>query len=201
MNIRARLSPEEAPARILAVAEELFRRVGYGKTAIADIAQELGMSSANVYRYFPSKAAINEAICLRLLEASHVMMREIAARQAPASERVVMMILAMHDYNSRCYTGERRMHDMVEAAMEENWGVIQTHMAYVVETFARLIDEGVASGEFKPVRNTQMAAMLLKQSMSCLLHPMMIAERERHGMNTPGAAEALARFAVAALKA
>jgi AcrR family transcriptional regulator len=35
--------------------------MGYQKTAVADIARELGMSPANVYRFFPSKSAINEA--------------------------------------------------------------------------------------------------------------------------------------------
>ena len=57
---------DEARARILGVAEEHFRRVGYHKTSVADIAAELGMSPANVYRFFPSRDAINESICGRL---------------------------------------------------------------------------------------------------------------------------------------
>jgi len=44
---------EETRARILKVAEEHFRRIGYHKTSVADIASELGMSPANVYRFFP----------------------------------------------------------------------------------------------------------------------------------------------------
>lgn len=39
--------------RILDVAEEHFRRIGYQKTSVADIASCLGMSSANIYRFFP----------------------------------------------------------------------------------------------------------------------------------------------------
>ena len=38
--------------RILAVAERLFRQIGYQKTTVADIAKELRMSPANVYRFF-----------------------------------------------------------------------------------------------------------------------------------------------------
>jgi AcrR family transcriptional regulator len=201
MNVRARLTPEETADRILDVAEEQFRRVGYAKTAVADIAQVLGMSSANVYRFFPSKSAINEAICTRLLDASHAMLRDIAARPGTAAQRLVAMILAMYDYNSRCYIAERRMHDMVEAAIEENWDPVRDHLTYIVETFAALIEEGVAAGEFKPVEDARFTAMLLKQSTTCILHPMMIAERERHGMNVPGGAEALARFAVNSLRA
>lgn len=45
-------------AHILEVAEEHFRHIGYHKTSVADIASQLGMSPANVYRFFPSRDAI-----------------------------------------------------------------------------------------------------------------------------------------------
>ena len=71
MNRPQPVTPEDRAAatrlRILDVAEALFRSMGYQKTAVADIARELGMSPANVYRFFASKSAINEAIAARLL--------------------------------------------------------------------------------------------------------------------------------------
>lgn len=200
MNIRPRPAAEETANRILEVAEEHFRRVGYAKTAIADIAGELGMSAANVYRFFPSKSAINEAICRRLLDAGHEMMTAVVEGEGTAAERLERLILGMHAYNERCYTAERRMHDMVEAAMEENWGVIQAHMDFVVHCFARLIEAGVAKGEFAPVADPVVTATMVKHASSCLLHPVLIAERARHGLNSPGQAEALVRFVVNALK-
>ena len=63
--VRTATDPDETRARILEVAEEHYRRIGYHKTSVADIASELGMSPANVYRFFPSKGAINESICGR----------------------------------------------------------------------------------------------------------------------------------------
>src|SRR5580700_9336286 len=67
MNPQVRTKPDDTRARIMATAEALFRRLGYAKTAVADIASELGMSPANVYRFFASKNAIVEAICQRCL--------------------------------------------------------------------------------------------------------------------------------------
>ncbi len=201
MNLRARLTPEETADRILAVAEEHFRRVGYAKTAVADIAAELGMSSANIYRFFPSKGAINEAICRRLLDDCHDMMRAVAEGPGRPDERLRELLLRMHAYNARCYTSERRIHDMVQAAMEENWASIQEHMAFVVGTCGKLVAEGVASGVFRPVPDPATTGLMIKQACSCILHPMMIAERDRHGMNAPGNAEALVDFVLSALKA
>src|SRR3954454_17925596 len=48
--------------RILEVAERLFRQIGYLKTTVGDIAKELKMSPANVYRFFESKKAIHQAV-------------------------------------------------------------------------------------------------------------------------------------------
>jgi AcrR family transcriptional regulator len=67
MSAQAKTRPDDTRLRIMQVAEALFRRLGFAKTAVADIAGELGMSPANVYRFFPSKNAIVEAICQRLL--------------------------------------------------------------------------------------------------------------------------------------
>jgi len=53
--------------RILVVAERLFRQIGYQKTTVADIAKELRMSPANVYRFFESKKAINEGVARVLM--------------------------------------------------------------------------------------------------------------------------------------
>ena len=54
--------------RILATAERFFREIGYQKTTVSDIAKTLRMSPANVYRFFESKKAINEAVVERVTQ-------------------------------------------------------------------------------------------------------------------------------------
>ena len=45
--------------QIVETAERLFREIGFQKTTVADIARELHMSPANVYRFFSAKSEIN----------------------------------------------------------------------------------------------------------------------------------------------
>ena len=59
--VEQRRSPEETRARILEVAWDLIRELG-ARATIADVADRLGMSSANVYRFYPSKQALSEAV-------------------------------------------------------------------------------------------------------------------------------------------
>ena len=66
--------------RILVVAERLFRQIGYQKTTVADIAKELRMSPANVYRFFDSKKAIHEGVARALMGEVEVEAQRIVAR-------------------------------------------------------------------------------------------------------------------------
>jgi hypothetical protein len=59
---RKRLTRDETRERIMIKADELFRQFGFLKTMVADIAAELGMSPANIYKFFSSKEAIIQAM-------------------------------------------------------------------------------------------------------------------------------------------
>ncbi len=69
--------------RIVEVAERLFGQIGFQKTTVADIARELHMSPANVYRFFSAKAAINEAVARRLLSEVEVVVEEACKAKRP----------------------------------------------------------------------------------------------------------------------
>lgn len=161
--------------RILEVAEGLFRTLGYQKTAVADIARELGMSPANVYRFFASKSAINEAIAARLLEGVAGELEAIAAGPGPAAERLRAMLRVLHARHMRLFFRERRMHDMVTAAMSEHWGVIAAFIARIEAAMGRVVAEGAARGEFAP-RDPAAAARMLKQATLSWTHPVLIAD-------------------------
>ncbi|HRJ68345.1 MAG TPA: TetR/AcrR family transcriptional regulator [Beijerinckiaceae bacterium] len=175
MAHRPSLSAEETRGRILEVAEEHFRRVGYAKTAIADIAAVLGMSPANVYRFFASKADIKAAIADKLMSAGRAILRHEAEGAGTAAERLLRVAMLLHRYNKQQFTADRRLHDMVEAAMSENWTVIQDHLEQITGIFADIIRSGIASGEFA-LRDPLEAGRTLQQMMASVCHPTLIAQ-------------------------
>lgn len=174
MNIRHRLSAEATRERIIAVAEEHFRRVGYAKTAVADIAAALGMSPANIYRFFPSKSAINDAICAKMMHEVDDMAREILARPLPAPEKLRVFLLELHRHNKSTLTHEHRIHDMVEVAMAENWPAIEAHCDSMVGVLAQIIGEGIRSGHFRAVPLPEFAETAFEASAK-IIHPTLIA--------------------------
>jgi AcrR family transcriptional regulator len=161
--------------RILVVAERLFRQLGYQKTTVADIAKELRMSPANVYRFFESKKAIHEGVARVLMGEVEDAATAILTKPGPASVRMRELLTTVHRMNSERYVGDSKLHEMVEIAMEESWEVCVAHIQCVTETIGGMIAQGVASGEFK-VSDIPLAAMCTCHAMVGYFHPQMIAQ-------------------------
>ena len=113
MNPQVRTNPDDTRARIMETAEALFRRLGFAKTAVADIAAELKMSPANFYRFFPSKNAIVEAICRRCLSEVEEKAWAVARSKGPAPERMERLFLEILAYHKENLLIEHRVNEIV----------------------------------------------------------------------------------------
>src|ERR1700755_1146126 len=148
MTLVAEHSELDTRERILVVAERLFRQIGYQKTTVADVAKELHMSPANVYRFFDSKKAIHAGVARTLMGGVEVAAPAIVARPGPAAPRLRELLATIHRMNCERYIGDSKLHEMVAVAMEENWEVCEAHMLLITEIIGRVIAQGMASGEF-----------------------------------------------------
>src|SRR6476620_430149 len=161
--------------RILVVAERLFRQIGYQKTTVADIAKELRMSPANVYRFFESKKAIHEGVARALMGEVEGEAQRIARAEGPAAARLREMMKTIHRMNRERYVGDSKLHEMVAIAMEEDWDVCVTHMELIASTIGEVIGQDAASGEFE-VADLKLASMCACSAMIRFFHPQMIAQ-------------------------
>lgn len=173
MNIAERRTPEETRARILEAAWDLFRQLG-ARATIAEVADKLGMSSANVYRFFPSKQALCEAVCANQLAAMTGLAREIAGGSGRAAERIRAMLLTLHEAMRDQMINELRVHEIVDVAIKERWAPIDAYQESLVVILAGLIAEGQASGEFGP-GDPAMLGLQTLCACSGIHHPTLIA--------------------------
>ncbi|QAZ68813.1 TetR/AcrR family transcriptional regulator [Solidesulfovibrio carbinolicus] len=170
--------------QILETAENLFRQIGYAKTTVTDIAKALGMSQANIYRYFPSKAGINEAICERVVHQIEAQSWEALVQDGTSTERLKRFIKEYHRTVKNSIIKEKRLYDMVAVAMDEHWSVIQGHSARVRDLLKIIIEQGMSSGEFRRVNSDNMAKAL-NGSLAVFIYPKLleheINDEERGG--------------------
>jgi AcrR family transcriptional regulator len=162
--------------RIVETAERFFREIGYQKTTVADIAKALRMSPANVYRFFESKKAINEAVAERMLTGVEDQLEAVAAGPGSAAERLRTFIETYHRLSVDRFTENHRMHEMVEVAMTESWGVIQAHIERTDAFFRRIVADGAASGEFTVVPDVAVAARCAHVALIRYIHPQLLVQ-------------------------
>lgn len=161
--------------RILEVAERLFRAIGYQKTTVGDIAKELRMSPANVYRFFESKKAIHQAVARGLMGEVELEAQRIVAKPGPVKERFRELLTTIHRMNTERYVGDSKLHEMVEIAMQEDWDVCVAHMECIAGVIGQMIAQGAATGEFE-APDLQLASLCACTAMMRFFHPQMIAQ-------------------------
>jgi len=198
MRGQIRLKPDDTRARIVETAEALFRRLGFAKTAVADIAAELGMSPANVYRFFPSKTAIVQAICQRCLSQVEGAAWAVARSKAPAGQRIERLILEILDYHKENLLTEQRVNDIVLVAIEHNWDHIRAHKDALRNVVELILRDGIEAGEFEAV-DPRITAELILRSVVVFTHPVLIGQCLQDGENLEAEARESVRFLLQAI--
>jgi len=162
-------------ARILDSAERLFRHFGYSKTNVADIARDLGMSPANVYRFFNSKTEIHQALAGRMLATCYRQAYDIRHLPVSATERLRRYVHMQYRWTMDTMIDEQKVHEMVIVAIERDWHVIEKHIDRIHDLIAEIIREGIAAGEFAE-QDPVIAARCFGAMTTNLCHPQMVAQ-------------------------
>ncbi|NTG51545.1 TetR/AcrR family transcriptional regulator [Agrobacterium rhizogenes] len=184
--------------RILDVAEEHFRRIGYQKTSVADIASCLGMSSANIYRFFPSRAAINSSICGRFFADAAQFANAVPRMQAPAPQKLANLLNILHQKKKRTFIEEKPVHDLIVAAMEEDWAIIKAHGDEIMAIIETIVREGIEAGEFD-IEDATQAARSVMNAFVPFYHPVLVERWVRNGEDTEAGLRDHVRFILKAL--
>jgi AcrR family transcriptional regulator len=174
MTAPARFGHAQAPdARLLSVAAEHVRRFGPKRVKVVAVAEDAGMTHANVYRYFASKEALFDAVAAAALTPIESFLSDIASAPDPADDKLERMILALaHGYRD-LLDRDPEVFELFAVAVENNRGIARRHLGRARTLFARVVDEGAATGVF-PLRDRDAALSLLIDALHRFTHPVAI---------------------------
>ncbi|MFF3210979.1 TetR family transcriptional regulator [Streptomyces sp. NPDC002886] len=135
------------PERILETTEEVLRRFGPTKATVVDVARALGVSHGSVYRHFPSKAALREAVTERWLTKSVVMLEEIVSAPAePGPSKLESWLGALFEAKRHKAGDDPELFATYIVLLGESSGVVEHHITELIGQLSRIIGEGVAAG-------------------------------------------------------
>lgn len=150
---------EEISKQILDAAEVRFRTYGFGKTTMAEIAGDIEMSTANLYRYYENKLAIGVAMADRCMGRRELVLKEIISRaDITEAERLQIFVLEILNYMHGQFSNEPKMSELVDVIVQKAPELVQQEVRNDKHFITAILEKGCASGEFDVAHIDEMAS-------------------------------------------
>jgi AcrR family transcriptional regulator len=166
MNENVVLTPE----RILEVTEDVLRRFGLAKATVVDVARALDVSHGSVYRHFPSKASLREAVAKRWLDRVNAPLQKIAESSGPAPARLERWLRTMIAIKHKKVSEDPEMFTTYLTLAQEACKVVKAHKDGLVDQIAQILSDGVKQGAFQ-VADVKASARAVFDATSRFHHP------------------------------
>jgi AcrR family transcriptional regulator len=166
MNEAVVLTPE----RILEVTEDVLRRYGLAKATVVDVARALDVSHGSVYRHFPSKASLREAVAKRWLDRVSTPLAKIAEGSGPAPARLDKWLRTLFAAKHKRVSEDPEMFATYLTLAREACKVVKGHKESLTEQVALILTDGVKQGAFQ-VTDAKATARAIFEATSRFHHP------------------------------
>lgn len=134
---------------ILKAAGERILHYGYGKTTMSEIAADCSMSAGNIYRFYPSKIDIAEALTRRFNSETHQAYAQIVRDPArAASEKLRDFFDLRLERTFRLFEKNPKLMELAEIMGRERPEYLAEERAQERLYIEKILDEGLRSGEF-----------------------------------------------------
>jgi AcrR family transcriptional regulator len=156
--------------RILEVTEDVLRRFGLAKATVVDVARALDVSHGSVYRHFPSKASLREAVAKRWLDRVNAPLQKIADAAGPAPERLERWLRTMFAIKHKKVCDDPEMFATYLALAQEACKVVKAHKDGLIDQVAHILSDGVKQGAFQ-VADVKSSARAVFEATCRFHHP------------------------------
>lgn len=163
-------SSADPRGRLLAIAASHLRRSGRNRVRLVAVAEEAGMTHANVYRYFSSREDLLDGVAAASLRPVETHLADVAGAPDPADDKLERMILALARGYRELLEREPHIFELYAAAVAESRPVARRHLGRVRRLFGEAIDEGRGAGIFE-VSDRQAAMAFLIDALHRFTHP------------------------------
>jgi AcrR family transcriptional regulator len=135
--------------RILAAARALFRHYGVRKTTMQDVAREAGVAVGTLYLHFENKDDLVAACAGEFARRHRERAEKVLASRAPASVKLRRYVVGRFREARRTRTGSRHAAELARAVLRVRPDRLREEGEMMAGYVLRILEEGVASGEFR----------------------------------------------------
>ncbi|AZB41044.1 TetR/AcrR family transcriptional regulator [Bacillus sp. FJAT-42376] len=134
---------------ILDAAEQVLRRFGPEKTSVVDVARVLNISHGTIYRHYPSKDSLKEAVAERWLHSIIQPLESVFKEECSSADRLYRWVETLISIKHSLVKEDPELFAMYTSLAEESVDVIGAHIEELIGQIIPIIQEGTANGEFE----------------------------------------------------
>ncbi|HSC18591.1 MAG TPA: TetR/AcrR family transcriptional regulator [Rhizomicrobium sp.] len=166
------MSKDAVRDRIIQAAKCRFSHFGYGKTTMAEVAGDCSMSPGNLYRFFPGKLDIAEAIATEDYENHLNHLRKLAlAPGKSARERLHDLLFEELRRTYNKLEKDPRALEMAQVIAHQRPQFANWMLANERKILVELMDEAERRGEFLPPLDKELTAEMIQSATMKFRYP------------------------------
>ena len=137
---------------------------------MVDVARALAVSHGSVYRHFPSKAALRDAVTRRWLDRVSAPLEALVATAGDPAERLRSWVRLLADTKQGMAGEDPELFATFRLVTDEAREVVGAHVDHLADQLARIVQDGVAGGAFATA-DPQTAGRAVLQATALFHHP------------------------------
>lgn len=157
--------------QILHAAMERIMHYGYGKTTMAEIARDCGMSAGNIYRFFASKIDIAEAMARKLNMEINSENAALVRGKGSATEKMRLFHHTALKKTFEKLDNNAKVLEVAEVLSSERPTFANEEMAQERVYLVQLLHQGVKDGDFAPMQNPNFIAEMMQAATMKFRYP------------------------------
>lgn len=175
----AHAPPELVREAILDAAQARLLRFGYHKTTMSEIADDAGMSAANLYRYFRNKQDIVAECTARCMDERLGRLRAVVNDDTfDARDKLRRYALELVDDSHALTAADSMMGELVDAVTRDRPDLLHSKFSAHYDLIAEILESGNRSGEFS-VANVPATARYIFTTFAFFDVPLFVGLYER----------------------
>lgn len=136
---RPRTDVAAAREALLVAAEALLKRNGGRRLTVSEVAAECGMSQSNAYRFFPSKAALLQAVGERWFEGIETALAAVVAADSAPEAALRRFLLTHLELKRARFDADPALFRAYLALAEPNMAIVERHLVRLRRLLAVLV--------------------------------------------------------------
>ena len=174
---RTGLTKDQLKDRLIGLTEKKIRDEGFKRLKLTQLANDLGISHAALYKHVSGREALLDLVSEKWLLEIDSRLKEISQEAIEAYDLLLKWFGTYHQLKRGKVQKDPEIYKTFNLAVEKKKDFVQTHLDELNDQLAHIVRRGKDVGMYSQL-STRATVKLLMDSTTSFHHPVLVAEQQ-----------------------